>query len=115
MTRIYGGTGWGEGRELVLNLTCRDALSAVALGSSLVWMDMPWLRAVGGRYDRNSRADLDFVEKGLILVFTSVMNRVIIFAGRWCVWLRERCKEREALKSVDTTSRQWLLKLSIGI
>lgn len=42
---------------------------------------MPWLRAAGGRLVRKSRADLDWAEKGLILVFTSVMNRVIILGG----------------------------------
>lgn len=62
----------------VLNLTCRAALSADARGSSFVWMAIPWLRAVGGRNERNSRADLDFAEKGLNLVLTSVMKRVII-------------------------------------
>lgn len=41
-------------------------------------METPWLRAEGGMLVRNSRADLDPAEKGLNLVFTSVMNRVII-------------------------------------
>lgn len=65
----------------VLNLTCRAALSVDARGSSFVWMAMPWLRAVGGRNERNSRADLDLAEKGLNLVLTSVMKRVIILGS----------------------------------
>lgn len=79
---MYTRSGWRLGRRVeqatVLNLTCRAALSVDVRGSSFVWMAMPWLRAVGGRNERNSRADLDFAEKGLNLVFTSVMKRVII-------------------------------------
>lgn len=65
----------------LLNLTCSEFFSAAERGSSLVWMTMPWLRAVGGRLVRKSRADLEWAEKGLILVLTSVMKRVIILGG----------------------------------
>lgn len=46
-------------------------------------MFMPDDRAVGGRKERNSRADLARVEKGLKRVVTSVMNRVIMVGGVW--------------------------------
>lgn len=47
-------------------------------GSICVVMFMPEDRAVGGRKERNSRADRARAEKGLKRVVTSVMKRVII-------------------------------------
>lgn len=66
---------------VVLNLTCSDVFSVVVRGRSFVEMETPWLRAEGGMLVRNSLADLEPTEKGLNLVFTSVMNRVIILKG----------------------------------
>jgi hypothetical protein len=59
---------------------CRLLGSVDDRGSSCVVMFMPDERAVGGRKERKSRADLDRAEKGLKRVVTSVMKRVIIFA-----------------------------------
>lgn len=68
----------------VLNLTCSDVFSVVVRGRSFAEMETPWLRAEGGMLVRNSLADLAPAEKGLNLVFTSVMNRVIILKdGLW--------------------------------
>jgi hypothetical protein len=58
---------------------CRLLGSVDDRGSSCVVMFMPDERAVGGRKERKSRADLDRAEKGLKRVVTSVMKRVIIF------------------------------------
>jgi hypothetical protein len=44
-------------------------------------MAMPWARALGGRKVRKRRAALARLEKGLNLVFTSVMKREIILGG----------------------------------
>lgn len=66
----------------VLNFTVNNVFSVAVRGSSFVPMTMPWLRADGGRTERNSRADRAPAENGLNLVFTSVMNRVIILGGR---------------------------------
>lgn len=41
-------------------------------------------RALGGRELRNNRVALERIEKGLNLVFTSVMNRVIIVGVSIC-------------------------------
>ena len=113
----------------VLNLTCRAALSVAVRGSSFVWMAMPWLRADGGRNERNSLADLDFAEKGLNLVFTSVMKRVIIFRGSGvsacvcdsdcdsCLRTQDSFVGEEALPlwRKSTRRRLRLLELSMGL
>lgn len=65
----------------VLNFTTREFLSIVARGSNFVEMAVPSLRELEGRLLRKSRTDLDFGEKGLTLVVTSVMKRVIILGG----------------------------------
>lgn len=54
-------------------------MSIVDRGSIFVEMAVPSLRALEGRLLRKSRTDLDLAEKGLTLVETSVMKRVIIF------------------------------------
>lgn len=64
-------------------------------------MAVPSLRALEGRLLRKSRTDLDLAEKGLTLVETSVMKRVIILF-EWCSMVlsaggrrsRVRCAER---------------------
>lgn len=97
-------------------MTCRAALSVEARGSSFVWIAMPWLRAVGGRNERNNRADLDLAEKGLNLVFTSVMKRVIMFAGGGRVLAGLRlCAGDEALqpRRGPETRRLWGFRKSV--
>lgn len=62
----------------LLNLICKEFFSVVDLGNSLVLMAVPWLRAFGGMFVKNSRADLALMENGLSLVLISVMKRVIM-------------------------------------
>lgn len=84
----------GEGgRWSVLNLTCSEVFSVAVRGSSFVVMETPWLRAEGGMLVRNRRADREPAEKGLNLVFTSVMNRVIIL-GEYVCAVRTGCLVR---------------------
>jgi hypothetical protein len=64
----------------VLNLMRSELGSVDVRGSSCVVMDMPDARAVGGKKERNSRADRARAEKGLKRVVTSVMKRVIILS-----------------------------------
>ncbi len=46
-------------------------------------MVMPLARALGGRRERNRRGALALAEKGLNLVVTLVINRVIIVTAPW--------------------------------
>lgn len=78
---LQGGGGRRGGNTL--NFTCNEVFSVADRGSSFVLMAMPWLLAEGGRFVRKSRADLEPAEKGLNLVWTSVMNRVIILGRGW--------------------------------
>lgn len=86
-TRDGGVWGEGVGRERdLLNFTCNEVFSIADRGSSFELMAMPWLLADGGRCVRKSRADLEPAEKGLNLVWTSVMNRVIILGRGWMLY-----------------------------
>lgn len=78
----------GQG-SCVLNFTTREFLSIVDRGSIFVEMAVPSLRALEGRLLRKSRTDLDLAEKGLTLVLTSVMKRVIILF-ELCSWALDR-------------------------
>lgn len=62
----------------VLNVTNSAFFSSVARGRTFVEMAVPCVRALAGRLLRKRRTDLDFGEKGLTLVATSVMKRVIM-------------------------------------
>ena len=65
----------------VLNLTYMELGSVDVLASSCVLTTIPSSRALGGRFERNSRAGFAPAEKGLNLVVTSVMNRVNILGS----------------------------------
>jgi hypothetical protein len=62
----------------VLNLIWSELGSVFARGRSFVLTTMPVCRAFGGSIVRKSLVALDEVEKGLNLVFTSLIYRVIM-------------------------------------
>lgn len=73
-------------------------MSIVDRGSIFVEMAVPSLRALEGRLLRKSRTDLDLAEKGLTLVLTSVMKRVIILSeldGLLSTEARSRARSEE--------------------
>jgi len=71
---LLSKTGW----MALLNLIWSALGSAEDLGSSCVVIVMPCFRQFGGRRDKKSRGALALAEKGLNLVVTFVMKRVII-------------------------------------
>lgn len=66
-----------------LNFTRRVAGRVEVRGKRVVFICI-LCRALGGRELRNNRVALERIEKGLNLVFTSVMNRVIIVGVSIC-------------------------------
>lgn len=64
-----------------LNLTWIKLGSVEVRGSIVEYICMPLARASGGRAERKSLVARERREKGLNLVFTSVMNRVIMVVG----------------------------------
>lgn len=61
-----------------LNLTWRVGGAVDVRGKRVVFICIPFCRALGGRELRKSRVARERIENGLNLVFTSVMKRVII-------------------------------------
>jgi hypothetical protein len=95
---------------------CRLLGSVDDRGSSCVVMFMPDERAVGGRKERKSRADLDRAEKGLKRVVTSVMKRVIIFGflGRFLVPVRKGLRWTGELAGRGVWVADWCCRRKLG-